>query len=581
LVDTVLAAGALIAIGLPLLAALGLVVPALRPIVSAWAAWTPVPALVLALVTEPGRSVDLPWLLLGARLRIDDTSRAFLLFTAALWIVCGQYARTHLTEDRRRHHFLAFFLVSMAGNIGVTLAADMITFYSFFALMSFASYGLIVHERDAKALSAGRVYIAFVIAGEILLFIGIVGTAGFAGHSGFSAAGEALSRSPLGHLMLALIVVGFAIKTGTVPLHMWLPLAHSAAPTPASAVLSGLVIKAGLLGWLRFLPLGAMPLPALGAAYLTGGLASAFWGVAVGLAQKNPKTALAYSSISQMGLMTTGVGIGLIAPESWVLILPAIWIYALHHAFAKATLFLGVGVASRMPVGGWRHAMIFASLILPAFALAGVPLSSGGVAKIALKKGIESAAIPGQPIEVLLSIAAIGTTLLMARFLVVGSPRRLTGESPAAGLWLPCMGSLAGVALLVWALPWTGFRHAAFESLAPAYLWATLWPPAVGIAIAAAVWRSPRLLGPALRMDVPPGDLLALLPMLFDAVRRTSDTPERPVSVPATSGRVAGATTFDALAGHTTRMEAGFQQWGVVGALILALIATLSALLAA
>jgi formate hydrogenlyase subunit 3/multisubunit Na+/H+ antiporter MnhD subunit len=525
--------------------------------------------------------MEIPWLFLGMRFGVDDTGRVFLLFTAALWIICGQYARAHLAQDRRQHRFMAFFLVSMAGNLGLLLAADAVSFYFFFALMSFASYGLVMHEGGSESRRAGRVYIAFVIAGEILLFVGIVGAAGLAGSANFPSVREALVRSTSGNVMLAFLLAGFGIKTGAVPLHMWLPLAYRAAPVPASAALSGPMVKAGLLGWLRFLPIGDAALPGLGMVCIAAGLSGAFGGVVVGLAQKDPKAALAYSSISQMGLITTGVGVGLLSPESWALILPAIWLYALHHAVAKTALFLGVGVASRVGTPLWEHRMVVAGLVLPASALAGVPFSSGAVAKVALKKSIESAMTPGL-IELLLSLAAVGTTLLMARFLVLVWPQRGSINGPlTAGLLIPWVALLAGVALSAWLLPWPGFQSAALESLALASLWSTLWPPAVGIGIAWCVWRVPELSGPASRMHIPAGDLLSPLTRLLDGVYGTSRDWERRVSLsPFSALRLPRRMNRGTLSRHATRVEASLQRWDVVGVLVLALAAMLFALLA-
>jgi formate hydrogenlyase subunit 3/multisubunit Na+/H+ antiporter MnhD subunit len=572
----------LFTVSLPLLTALLLAVPRLRRRVVAAVPWMAVPALAVALWTEPSIFVDVPWLLLGMRVGLDDTGRVFLLFTAALWIICGQYARAHLAQDRRQHRFMAFFLVSMAGNLGLVLAADAVSFYFFFALMSFASYGLVIHEGGSESRRAGRVYIAFVIAGEILLFAGIVGAAGLAGSANFSSVREALVRSPSGNVMLAFLLVGFGIKTGAVPLHMWLPLAYRAAPIPASAALSGPMIKAGLLGWLRFLPIGEAALPGLGMVCIAAGLSGAFGGVVVGLAQKDPKAALAYSSISQMGLITTGVGVGLLSPESWALILPAIWLYALHHAVAKTALFLGVGIASRVGTRLRERRMVLAGLALSALALAGVPFTSGAAAKVALKKSIESAPMPSGLVELALSIAAVGTTLLMARFLVLVWPQRQSNDGLlAAGILIPWLALLAGVALSAWLLPWTGFQSAALESLAPAYLWTTLWPPAVGIGIAWCVWRVPALSVPASRLHIPAGDLLSPLTWLVDGVRGISRDWERRVSPSAFStSRLVRPLNGGTLSRHATRLEAGLQRWDVMGVLVLALTATLLALLA-
>jgi hypothetical protein len=116
-------------------------------------------------------------------------------------------------------------------------------------------------------------------------------------------AGRTECRPPAGY--------GFRYQSRCGLLHVWLPLAHTVAPTPASAVLSGSMIKAGLLGWIRFLPPGGGGDPAWGAVFIAAGITAAFYGVAIGLGQKHPKTVLAYSSISQMGLITVAFGIGL------------------------------------------------------------------------------------------------------------------------------------------------------------------------------------------------------------------------------------------------------------------------------
>ncbi len=146
------------------------------------------------------------------------------------------------------------------------------------------------------------------------------------------------------------------------------------------------MIKAGLLGWLRFLPLGEVSLPEWGALCAAAGLAAAAYGVVVGLTQDEPKTVLAYSSVSQMGFMLTGIGIGLSAPEAWPAALSAVLLYALHHGLAKGAMFLGVGV----PPGDsaaqrWLHA---GGLVVTAMALAGAPFTSGSVAKVALKNAL-------------------------------------------------------------------------------------------------------------------------------------------------------------------------------------------------
>ncbi|MFN7210735.1 MAG: complex I subunit 5 family protein, partial [Aggregatilineales bacterium] len=330
------------------------------------------PALLTALFVPLETQLEIPALLFGSIFALDRAGQVFLFFTALLWLLAGLFAQAYLQKDARQAHFFAFFLLAMAGNFGLIVAADMFNFYLWFALMSFASYGLIVHSGQPEAQRAGRLYMVLVIVGEVALFSALVL---------INAATETsrladLSGRGIDDLSAALIAGSFGIKAGAVLLHLWLPLAHPAAPIPASAVLSGAMIKAGVLGWLRFLH------PADGAAwselFLIAGLATAFYGAVMGISQTNAKTVLAYSSISQMGFIMVGVGVWLIGGELREAALVAVGLYALHHALAKGALFLGVafGGASRLvPI----------VLLLPALALTGLPLTSGAVAKAALK----------------------------------------------------------------------------------------------------------------------------------------------------------------------------------------------------
>lgn len=500
---------------LPILLPLALAIVVLaRRCQSAAATFAPMaalPALILGLSCERERTFDIPWLLLGSRFGLDDVSRVFLCFTALLWLLAAGFAAGYLAHSPRRNRFLFFFLLAMAGNFGLILAHDMATFYVGFALMSFASYGLVVFDRDDNAMRAGRVYIALAMVGELLLFSGLIIASWTTGTTIWHGLGDQLTGAPGGDTARLLMVLGFAIKAGALPLHVWLPLAHPAAPVPASAVLSGAMIKAGLLGWLRILPSElAAPLPGWGELFLLPGLAAAFYGAAVGLTQTNPKTVLAYSSISQMGLVTVAVGLAALnagaASAKWT----AVLVYAMHHAFAKGALFLGVGMVARRGGAtgpGWVYGV---GLLLPALSLSGLPLTSGAFAKALLKAQLASAGgVWPAALALLLPLAAVGTTLLMARFLWLAWPRPASGQgSPAPGMWLSWLMLLAATALGVLFWPWPGELQVASWILPPARIWPALWPVALGAALASAVViaaaNSRRLPAPQL----PAGDIL-------------------------------------------------------------------------
>ena len=218
----------------PLLNALAMAFPSLQP--AAWrvSALAALPALAFALTTQPGFSYG-PF-------QLDETGRIFLGFSAALWLVSGWYAVRCLHRETNRIRFDVFFLLSMAGNFLLILAADIPTFYAGFALMGIASAGLVVHQGNPDAIRAGKLYLILAIVGEILLFVGLGHLAADSGSLRIESVVSA--EEPL--LAIILLLVGFGIKAGALCLHFWLPLAHPSAPVPASAVLSGAMIKAGV-----------------------------------------------------------------------------------------------------------------------------------------------------------------------------------------------------------------------------------------------------------------------------------------------------------------------------------------------
>jgi hydrogenase-4 component B len=499
------AAALLLALALPLGLAALWTVPHLRPAVGRLTPWAPAPALLLALFGTPGPSLSLEWILLGSTLGLTETTRVFLLFTALLWLGAGIYARGYLRDDPLRPRFELAWLLTLTGNLGLILALDVATFYASFALMTFAAYVLVIHTGKPEARRAGRVYLAMAVLGEGLVLAGLLLAAGLTDtplHPLLVELPGAIAQSSHRDLIIALLWLGFGVKAGLPLLHLWLPLAHPVAPVPASAVLSGAMIKAGLLGWLHTLPLGVLSLPGWSALVMAAGFTATFGAAFLSLHQQHPKTVLAYSSISQMGLITVGVGAGLHAPALWPLLAPAIALFALHHALAKGALFLGVGIA-RHP-GALPRPLLWLLLTLPALALTGL-MTSGSIAKLELKAAL--ATEPGLPgawehLPLLLLLAAVGTTLIMARYLWLLRTEDKGDRAPNAMWWgwgLVLGGSLA----LVFLLPDAGL--AAHGTIRPADTLDLAWPVLAGAALAAI---GARTLHP---WPIPPGDLLALI----------------------------------------------------------------------
>jgi formate hydrogenlyase subunit 3/multisubunit Na+/H+ antiporter MnhD subunit len=494
----------LLAVGLPILLAPACHSRRLKGLALRLAPWAALPALLVAIWPPPESRFF--WLLLGSEFGLDDHTRIFLLFTALLWFCGGLYARSYLADDPQISRFFAYYLTTMCGNLGLIMVRDLASFYLFFVLMTFAAYGLVVHDRSDAARRAGRIYLLLAVFGEALLIAGLLLAASAASSLELASIPAAVAASPHANLTIALLLAGFGIKAGALPLHVWLPLAHPVAPTPASAILSGAMIKAGLLGWLRFLPLGEGSFPEWGALCLAAGLIAAFYGVAIGLTQDNPKTVLAYSSISQMGLMTAAVGIGFLQPAAWTAALLAITIYALHHGLAKGALFLGVGMAGG---GRWGGRFFAIGMVVGALALAGAPLTSGAVAKQILGRAVAVAPYPWPgPVGWLLTLAAVGTAVLMTHLLLLLWRRRAApAHAPGAGQWVAWLLLLGGVVGILWLLlPVLLVDEPQIVPLG--YFWGALWPVLLGGCLAWVLWRLGEGRGRPLLPQLPAGDLL-------------------------------------------------------------------------
>ena len=482
----------LFAIGWPLIMALMLLSLAARPILWRMMPLAALPALMLGLLVTDPVSTRGDWFVLGLTLGLDPVSRLFLIFTAVLWIAAGSAARHWLRADPRATGFGVVFLMAMSGNLGLILAQDAVGFYAAFALMSFASYGLVIHTRDAGARWASKLYIGFVVIGELILFTGLVLAATQAG----SILLADLRGAELSGLTVALLLTGFGIKLGVMPLHFWLPPAHGAAPVPASAVLSGAMIKAGLFGIVSAVPLGVGAYADHGTVVMAAGMVTIFAALLLGVQERSAKTVLGFSSVSQMGIIALGLGAGLMVPAAWLAVLPVLVFLAAHHALAKGALFLGVGAWAAQG-GAVGRALVMGAMLAPALVLAGFPVTSGALGKEALKAALSNGSPVWLPwLTLALTLSGVATTLLMARALALVwlAPPKAPPARPEA-LALPFL-ALAGLALalpVIWPVLDAGLA-APVLAAAPA----AGWPVALGIAIAtaAAITAHAQKIGP-------------------------------------------------------------------------------------
>ena len=385
-----------------------------------------VPALLTALLLPAGSQLDISWLLLGSQFGLDESGRIFLIFTALLWLCAGLQTELTMRDDPHLKRFRLFYLLAMAGNFWLIVGQDLVSYFLGFALMGLAAYGLVIHRGDPASLRAGRVYLVMTLIAEVALFAALLM---IFRHTDTLAPTPAQIEGS-GDWLIGLLIFSLGIKAGLVLLHVWLPLAHPAAPVPASAVLSGTMIKAALIGWMRFLPLGHEALWDWGNVMTTVGTVTVLYAIPVGLVQTNPKVVLAYSSVGKMGLMTAILGLALMAPALMPVIITTLTFYAAHHGLAKGALFLGVGV-----VQGTNTRWMLLILAIPALVLAGAPFTSGAMVKALVKPSLaEIVGMWADAVQLLLVTSTIGTTLLMARFLVL--MRTVQSSAVNATVWI-------------------------------------------------------------------------------------------------------------------------------------------------
>jgi formate hydrogenlyase subunit 3/multisubunit Na+/H+ antiporter MnhD subunit len=406
-------------------------------------------------------------------LTLDHPGAMLLGGASLLWTFAGLYARSYMADDPRAARFAVWWLLTLAGSLGVFIVADLASFYLMFALVSLSAFGLVSHEGTRGANRAGFIYMSLAILGEAFLLLAFVMLA--AGAQGNPLIGEALASlpgSPWESTIIILLILGFGLKMGLVPLHVWMPLAHPVAPMPASAALSGIVVKAGVIGLIRFLPLD-VGLPDWGGVLMTLGLVTAFYAVLVGITQQHPKTVLAYSTVSQMGFIATVLGAGMAAGSPLTADFAAY--YALHHMLVKGALFLGVGVVATS--GSHRPIWILPVCAVLALSLAGLPLTSGALAKYAAK-----ALMGDDLVAALASLAAAGSAVLMLHFLqLLAGFSKAADNAPAdPDLLLPWAATAATSLIVPWLLlkTVTGYGRSAMFDLDA--LWNATWPLLIG-----------------------------------------------------------------------------------------------------
>ena len=291
----------------------------------------------------------------GLSLGMDRLSAFFVLVIAVAAIPSALYAIAYTRAYEGRYSLAGMglgFNIFLAGMVLVVLARNVLTFLFMWEAMSLASYFLVMTEAEHRETQhAGWMYLVMTHAGFACLLVGFLVVAHETGTMDLSewCTASAMLSQPMRHAVFVLLALGFGTKAGVIPLHIWLPKAHPAAPSHVSAMMSGVMIKLGIYGLVRvgFDWLGVGP-AWWGGAILVVGAMSAVLGVLYALVEQDLKCLLAYSSIENIGIILLGVGGGMLFQSYQLgalasLALVAGLYHTLNHAAFKPLLFMGAG----------------------------------------------------------------------------------------------------------------------------------------------------------------------------------------------------------------------------------------------
>jgi hydrogenase-4 component B len=378
----------------------------------------------------------------------DALSAVFVILAAFLWCIVSVYTPEYMKKEGRANSFDISTLLTFSAVLGVFLAGDLITMLLFFELMTVSSFFWVIHRRNDEAIRAGYFYLFFSIFGGLLLALGIalITTA--------TNSLPAIGTGPISPLEpqiftwgLVAIVTGFGIKAGMAPLHLWLPYAHSVSPTPASALLSGLLIKVGAYGLIRAGSLAGWGLQPgctaawLGPALTVLGSCTMLVGVIAALLQSDAKRLLAYHSVSQMGYIILGLGICLSLGDGGGLGFIGAIYHVINHALFKTALFLGVGViyvrtgeTNLYNLGGLLRSFPLTAVLmfLAVLGITGAPGLNGYASKTLLHHAVSAAAQTGMQLMVwaerLFVLVGVGTATSFAKLyylIFLGKPAKV------------------------------------------------------------------------------------------------------------------------------------------------------------
>src|SRR5712672_1809976 len=424
--------------------------------------------------------VGLP--LLGAHFRLDALASFFLVVVNLGGAAASLIGLGYGHHDPTPHRVLPFFPAFLAGMNLVVLADDAFSYLLCWEFMSLASWALVMaHHRETGNAKAGYVYLVMASFGTLALLLAFGLLAGPAGDYGFAAIRAAQHTPYVAMLVLILMLIGAGSKAGLVPLHVWLPLAHPAAPSHVSALMSGVMTKVAVYGFIRIIfDLGGPPawwwsiviIPLAGITCVLGVLSA--------LMQHDLKRLLAYHTVENIGIIFIGLGLALAfsahnMPAAAAVAMTAALLHVLNHSIFKSLLFFGSGAVLRATgerdmehLGGLIHGMPLTAFTFLAgcMAISALPPLNGFVSEWLIFQAILlSPDLPSWGIKLI--VPAVGGMLALSAALAaacfvkafgvsfLGRPRTtVAAGAQEVDRWsLAAMFIFAGLCLLIGIIP--------------------------------------------------------------------------------------------------------------------------------
>lgn len=332
---------------------------------------------------------------------IDTMGKVFASIVTLVMLLAGFFSFSYMAHEKHEKRYYGFYLITFGILIGLDYAGNLVTMYLFYELMTLATVPLVLHNESREAVMAGLKYLFYSLCGAYMALLGIYFMNRYADISVFTAGGSlntvlVLEGGQKSFLLLVvfLMIMGFGVKAGMFPLHAWLPTAHPVAPAPASAVLSGIIVKGGILAIIRVV------FYVIGPDFIRGTWVQTVWliltlvtilmGSALAYKEKVFKKRLAYSTVSNLSYIL--FGLALLNPTG----MTGSLLHVFFHALIKSCLFLCAG-AIIVTTGktkivqlsglGKKMPVLFWCFTIASLGLIGIPPTSGIVSKWYLANG--------------------------------------------------------------------------------------------------------------------------------------------------------------------------------------------------